>query len=344
MSRLLLWFLLGVYCIGTFLAFDFIYSRFVYREPEPERSPRIPHGRYHHGLMPNFDGYWTWGGTRYRFITNSLGFRDSFTEGIGVDFGESFAGLLSAAGQDHANRIDFLNAGVVSYSPVIYLEKAKYLIESGVEFHEVVVFSDISDVQDEATANFCLDDDSRYRVYCMSSKTTPPARAAALEHWLNRRAVVTSRVIQMITRGNEWPRGTPRSFTLNKFEKSGWTLPSFDVGRSYEPLGVDGGIERSLGNMQKLSDLLAQHGISLTIVVYPWPMQLAHDDRASRQATVWRQFCVRNCKRFIDLFPAFFAWKDTHQDWYERLFIDGDVHFSPEGNRLVFQELAKHLR
>lgn len=28
---------------------------------------------------------------------------------------------------------------------------------------------------------------------------------------------------------------------------------------------------------------------------------------------------------------------------YERLFIDGDIHFSAEGNKLMFRELAKHL-
>jgi hypothetical protein len=95
--------------------------------------------------------------------------------------------------------------------------------------------------------------------------------------------------------------------------------------------------------MQKLADCLAEHGIKLTIVVYPWPSQLAYQDRDSRQIAIWQEFCVKNCEKFINTFPAFFAEKDTHDDWYERLFIYGDVHLSAEGHRLMFRELAKHL-
>jgi hypothetical protein len=59
--------------------------------------------------------------------------------------------------------------------------------------------------------------------------------------------------------------------------------------------------------------------------------------------TIWRDFCARNCKAFINLFPAFAAEAKKDAGWYERLFIVGDVHYSLEGNRLMFRELAKHL-
>ena len=96
--------------------------------------------------------------------------------------------------------------------------------------------------------------------------------------------------------------------------------------------------------MQMLADLLQQNGIPLTIVVYPWPALLAAYDPDNRQVTMWRDFCaLNNCKKFIDLFPAFNAEKKAHDDWYERLFIFGDFHFSAAGNRLMFRELAKQL-
>jgi lysophospholipase L1-like esterase len=57
----------------------------------------------------------------------------------------------------------------------------------------------------------------------------------------------------------------------------------------------------------------------------------------------WRAFCVKNCRAFINLFPAFLAEKDVHKDWYDRLFIDGDVHFSAGGHSLMFRDLAKRL-
>jgi hypothetical protein len=81
-----------------------------------------------------------WGGSKYGLCTNSLGFKDgparivplvqekrrvlligdSFTEGIGASFDRTFAGLLYRDGLENAKKIEFLNAAVAGYSPVIY--------------------------------------------------------------------------------------------------------------------------------------------------------------------------------------------------------------------------------
>jgi hypothetical protein len=103
------------YGLALFLALDWGYSAL---RRDDGKSPRRPDPDYHHGLVRNFAGYDTWGERRYRFYTNNLGFRDdavrevpaaaatrriliigdSFTEGIGVTFEESFAGRLALAG------------------------------------------------------------------------------------------------------------------------------------------------------------------------------------------------------------------------------------------------------
>ena len=95
--------------------------------------------------------------------------------------------------------------------------------------------------------------------------------------------------------------------------------------------------------MRALSDLLAAKNIPLTIVVYPWAQQIAQGDRNSRQVSLWREFCEGRCKAFIDLYPVFFAASEADKNWYERLYIVGDDHFSAAGNRLVFEEVAKRL-
>jgi hypothetical protein len=135
--------LLACYCLLLFLAFDLAYSNFVYVEAR-DRSPRMMDARYSHGLAANFSGFESWGGSRYPFFTNSLAFRDgqvramplrsstylilllgdSFTEAVGVPFEQSFAGMLFHAGQQ-GNRVEFLNAGVASYSPTLYYSKTK---------------------------------------------------------------------------------------------------------------------------------------------------------------------------------------------------------------------------
>ncbi len=76
----------------------------------------------------------------YRVRTNSLRFKDasvrdsplstpnrrilllgdSFTEGLGLPFEQTFAGLLYEAGRTLPQPIETLNAGVTSYSPTLY--------------------------------------------------------------------------------------------------------------------------------------------------------------------------------------------------------------------------------
>jgi hypothetical protein len=372
-GRLLTWFTLRralvytgtfVYCLALFLAFDFAYSTLT-RGEEKQRPARIANPAYDHGFAANFDGYDVWGELRYRFVTDSLGFKDasvrnvplkaasrrilligdSFAEGIGMSFEDSFAGQLYRAGQQRSEKIEFLNAGVASYSPSIYYKKIKYLLESGLQFDEVVLFSDTSDVTDEATSYFCIDDDPKYRAHCSSAEGSAQPEAAPpkktdffIDHF-----VVTNRVRITVKRSIQSFLGNRRRSINTDHARIGWTIPGLDVGNSYQPLGVDGGIARSLQNMRALADLLAARHIPLTIVVYPWAQQIAQGDRDSRQVSLWREFCQGRCKAFINLFPPFFAAADADRDWYEHLFILGDDHYSAEGNRFMFREMAKHL-
>ena len=118
---------------------------------------------YHHSFAPNVNTYDIWGSFKYKFITNSLGFKDStnrvinlqnsltkrilingdsFIEGIGFKYEDTFLGLLDK----HLTKknIEVLNAGVASQSPRIYLSKIKYLLEEeNLKFDELIIFLDI---------------------------------------------------------------------------------------------------------------------------------------------------------------------------------------------------------
>lgn len=353
-----------VYCLALLLAFDFAYSSLT-RGEEKERPARIANPVYDHGFAANFDGYDVWGELRHRLVTDSLGFKDasarniplksasrrvlligdSFAEGIGMNFEDSFAGLLHRAGQERSEKVEFLNAGVASYSPSIYYRKIKHLLDIGLRFDEVVVFSDTSDVTDEATSYFCIDDDPKYRAHCTPAEgSRQPATASPKKSdFFIDRFVVTNRVRISVKRSIQSFLGNRRKSINTDHARIGWTIPGLDVGNDYKPLGVEGGIRRSLQNMRALSDLLAARNIPLTIVVYPWAQQLAQGDRNSPQISLWRDFCQDRCRAFIDLFPVFFAATEADKDWYEHLFILGDDHFSVEGNRMMFRELARHL-
>ncbi len=93
---------------------------------------------------------------------------------------------------------------------------------------------------------------------------------------------------------------------------------------------------------------LAKRNIPISVVVYPWPTQIVHDTADSRQVRIWREWCEGKCKRFVSLFPAFFAVKEQCPRlepgcWYLDYFIFGDIHYNSAGNALVAEVVTKSL-
>ena len=358
LRRVLATVLMAIYCIAIFLALDFAYSKFFLK---PEGNARIADPVFHHTLSPNYDGYDRYGERRHRLVTNNLGFKDdtvrvvpatsetrrvliigdSFTEGIGLPFEATFAGMLARAGKQRADHIEYLNAAVASYSPALYYKKIKYLLDSGYAFDEVVVLPDLSDVQDEATNYFCFDEHPKFRALC-GNETYHPYVSNRVGAKLERGFALTDTLRLMIKFKLLAWTGEAKAGQLAPSPRVGWSVANYDASAEYVPLGVEGGIARAVENMQALADLLAQRKISLTVAVYPWPVSLVQDDPGKRWVTIWQNFCVTNCKRFINIFPDFVAAKNAHTDWYERYYIVGDFHFSEVGHSVVFEALRRN--
>src|SRR5262249_45545448 len=239
-------------------------------------------------------------------------------------------------------KTEFLNAGVSGYSPTLYYKKIKYFLDRGLRFDQLVVIPDMSDVSDEAMRYFCVDDDPTYHAFCKTADLDPLARKTKGGGF----AAHSPSTDFIRGRTNDallpWELGAEDT-TLEYSNLDGWALPERTGVTQFEPLGVEGGITRLLKRMQELADLLKERGIPLVVAVFPRPPQIAHNDRSNRQIDMYRDFCVRNCKLFIDLFPLFLDAAKAHPDWHARYFVPGDYHFSAEGNRLMFQGLATHL-
>jgi hypothetical protein len=326
---------------------------------------RRPSEVYHHDLRKLVDRDGVWGTARYRVRTNSLGFKDrearevsltsssrrllligdSFTEGVGVEYGDTFAGIMaeSLAGEG----IEVLNAAVISYSPAIYYSKIRYLIEEvGLEFDEVVVFIDISDIEDEAWF-YEVDPDG---VVHLREESTPRwARiwngqlATARWSWpmrlkriLRTRSVFGRLGVLLYDRwtGSGWvPPGQSELLPLTNERRSLWTTqPSYFDGYGRR------GLKRAATHMQLLHELLAARSIELTVVVYPWPDQLFHDDLDSIQVSFWKGWCEARGLQFINLFPPFFG-EGTAEERMRRYFIANDTHLNETGHELV----ARHF-
>ena len=70
--------------------------------------------------------------------------------------------------------------------------------------------------------------------------------------------------------------------------------------------------------------------------------------KAWARVIAWRDWCEGKCKRFISVFPPFFAVKDqcpwaNPACWYPKLFLFGDMHYTAAGNALVAAAVIKSL-
>jgi hypothetical protein len=118
---------------------------------------------------------------------------------------------------------------------VIYYQKIKFLIESGLQFDELMVFSDLSDVPDEATSYFCIDDDPEYRKYCHD---TAPRYAGLRRTVLQRNFWVIDSTYRLIkTKISVWKQSKDSGEVLIRLSKSPlalWTV-SNDFGTQLDP-------------------------------------------------------------------------------------------------------------
>ena len=69
---------------------------------------------------------------------------DSFVEGVGLNYENTIGGIIESK-----TNLNIANLGVRSYSPVNYYKKIITLFEQGYDFDHIIIFIDISDIQDE---------------------------------------------------------------------------------------------------------------------------------------------------------------------------------------------------
>ncbi len=335
----------------------------------PTADHRVRSEAYHHTFAANRRVTEAWGNARYRYATNSLGFKDSeprtvdlrgsrpkvlflgdsFTEGKGFPYEKTFVGMIGKelAGQG----VEVLNGGVDSYAPVIYRLKVKHLLEKvGLRLDAVVVFLDVSDIYDQAR---------RYRVDPDGRLVVPPPEKKPATARIGRVLRDNSAVARLVsivadTVGAVVDYGTRRLEIAKRAGKPVWDVDAMDMWVYWVTrLGVSAwtyddahwqafgklGRARAAADMEGLLALLRKRGIPLVVAVYPWPDQLYHDPDAPRHQGFWRDWSAARGVPFVSLFPAFTEAKP--EDVLKRYFIPFDFHWNAEGHKLVAETFLK---
>lgn len=342
--------------IAFFLILDLTLGFF---EPKPMRkirtAIRTQHPYYHHGLKPckAADFEEAGSGKGNSLTTNSLGFRDasmrqvplktnkkrvlfigdSFTEGVFVPYEATFTNQIALKRPD----LDILNAGVGSYCPLIYYLKVDYLLNKvGLKFDELFVFIDISDIQDE----YIMNDLERFNPTL--GKSSLNEVLFYTERFFYNHSFIYNILSQIFT--------TPSEKLRRLGEGDMWTLHQrifdhYNLNMNEESIRTwsEKGMVYAQENMQKLVDLCRKNNIPVTIVVYPWEIQIYVRDIPSQQEIIWQSFAQKNEIGFLDLFPAFIN-STPFDKVIKSFFLPGDFHWNESGHAFVANEVLNYIK
>jgi hypothetical protein len=296
----------------------------------------------HHDLAPNQNSERAWGNIVYPFRSDRYGFRtgtcapgendkskpaifvigDSFTEALGVPYEQSFAGLMACDAAKQGKAV--WNLGVTFYSPTIYYRKIRASAEKlGIKPAEVYVFLDLSDIRDEALV---------YRVGPDDVVTMTPSN-----HWFATGQFLLGNFATFRLIYDLWIRSPLSVSGSYGRERALWTTDPGLMAKWGRR-----GLQIATENMDKIVELCREWQCTLTVVVYPWPDNIAKGDRNSIQVTYWRDWAAARGVRFIDGFGAFFT--EPPDVTVHKYFIQGDVHFNAAGHRLLFDEVRSAVR
>jgi len=353
--------------LSGFIILDLICGLFSISHKED--AFRIKHSYFHHGLKSNIEATTTWNATDYYpIITNSFGFRDqkarkidlnnnkhrilligdSHTEGVGVEYKSSFAGILNS--KVDTNKIEILNAGVVGYSPKLYYLKTKYLIEEvGLKFDELFVFIDISDIQNELVyANF--NPEKKNSIGLFYDKFILFLNSYSFSYHYTSASIEDSKKKAFYKKRNKLAENPRTDLYYSFFDefKDNELLQNEDfhsIGTWYLDKKIFDkwgrqGLILSKWHMAGLADLCKSHGIKMTISIHPWPIQIVAQDWNSIQIQFWEKFAKDYSVNFINFFPILQKESEIRNSIKEYYF-SGDVHFNAKGHKLIANELIK---
>ena len=356
--------------ILIFVLLDVLIGKYIYKKfirnnyKDVDRSYIIADPVYHHKLQSHFKGLVGWGYLNYSFCTDVNGFRtscneiilpsklsspvnkfdigiigNSFTEGAAFIYEKSFVGLINSKLKNKK----IANLAVLSYSPSIYYAKINSLLSEGYKFDEIIVFLDLGDIVDDILCyqleNGIIVTRETYST-CMSEAPNIKSKirsftSSNLRLTYEFYGQVKNKLIEF---GILEYKG--RELVINA-SRSKWTY-AYDA-KNYNNYTYDESVENILANMKKLSKLLKENDIDLSVAVYPWPATLKNDIEENKYLKIWQDFCIANCKNFFNLMEPFFDLLENEKfsNVYKKYYIYEDVHFNEKGQKFIAESFLK---
>ena len=266
------------------LLIDFLFGSYLLKLTPKKINPTVNHNVYDHDLKKNFKTTFEWApGETYNFCTDNNSFRtfcdheksikkefdiafigDSFTEGVGLSYENTFVGRITKKLENYR----IANLGVVSYSPLIYYTKLKYLIEEGYKFERVILYFDISDIYDDNNKYRFIDDKIYRKKSVIVSKIQKFLKSSFPFLAYSTKNIQNDFFTRMFKKQKVVKNCTYLDFC---HEKSSWTFNDKYFQEKH--------INKSLKFLNLTYELLKKNNIKMSVGIYPWPAQILYETK-----------------------------------------------------------------
>ena len=368
--------------ISLYLVVDIIFFYLLPKEFKSKlynnRAHRIKSFHYHHDLRPMSSFYDQWGYEKYQIYTNSLGFKDqsnrkvkfkdrnilfigdSFTEGVGIKYEDTFVGLIDSELKKKYNDIEVLNAGVQSYSTSIYLSKIHYLLnKKNLPITDIVIVVSGGDIFDDAYKYLDVDENfvlnhvdhknkiiiniinffkSNTLIYQIISRITPPK--------------VIPTLLKSVFSQKNTDDYSSRENELNKISNEKISKMSFLYLKDYNYFFSNdefknwgkGAINKSIKNLKEIIKITENKNISLNILYLYEPVIILRDPNINSINYLvdnFKSLEKNNVKVFI-LNEYYKNYVDKYEIYKDMFFIN-DIHLNKKGNKAVAEEILNKI-
>lgn len=341
-----------------FLSFDFFFGKKIQtflKISDDENVYRIKNEFYHHGFLKNFStNKARWGNKFYKFCSDFNGFKydceknyetvfdyafigDSFTEGIGLEYKDTFVGMF-----EKFTKFQTVNLGVSSYSPHIYKNKVIYLLDNKIiNFNHLIVAVDLSDLNDDKSfnkINLSRENLAEINNKKYSEFNSLSEKIFQIKVFLKNNFIITDYLTRQI-----WWLGIRGLFQNYSNHYIAYNNRNSSWGYMQESTEQKN-LNFMVNNMLDLSRYLKKKKIKLTLMIYPHPASILYDSKSSLYKKTWEEFCNVHCDNFIDSFSIFFDFNINKDQLIDKFYINGDVHFNKNGNNFLFLNLIKNYK
>ena len=351
-----------------FLIFDLIFSNFIYKEKLNLRYDCFDYKNYSFNNIDYHDykllkkcvatekqrtvkpykvftddnGYRYSKKARKHKLKNIVFLGDSFTYGYGVDYKDSFTGII----ENELENYEIYNLAVPGYGVQKYYYQLNEFLKIN-EASKIFLVLDMTDISDAAL-----------RWKKINDLKTP--------------VIKSKRIIKNISNWKKFQnsnfKGTRliiynlRNFTRylkihvisKKMSTKDLALSSEIANFTYKKLDPNNNINESNffealkvieNNFQNISNLAKKNKAELYLVIFPWPETLINGQSQFNWEKFANSLCAKNtCKELINFFEDFENIKENNQNWKNLIYIDDDVHFKKFGNEIVASKILKKLK